>query len=673
MLYGYVRGLPMSIDRAIHVPGVGDVMPQSIRRLPDPHALRSAVGGGGASADGMPVDVVPGRADAGEELVSSGQRMTLTYEAEGDGVLAGEQTWPTAEELAEAEADAHEGGGGGDDDDEEEEDEDDDDGDDDGDDEDGDEGAGAMEADETAPPKVRFGFGAASASAQGRGGVGTSSAPAAYEDEAMMADGGALYEGAADMDDDELDRAVSRVESLVWVWGQGREGQGREGQGQGAGGGWTTTSAERGELGAGAAGGHMHARPRTRPHTHALARLARPRSLPPADGACGLTWAQGAEGEGDDEVDARRDFLARRAAREEDAKFPDEVDTPLDVPARQRFARYRGLKSWRSSPWNPKENLPAEYGQIYHLPHWTALQRHALKAQARQAEEHPESVAAPGAYVAITVRVPASFAHRYGADGSAAPTPLVVCGVNTYESHLSVAHFSFSLSASAEELGATLKSKQPLIFRCGFRTFRAAPLFSEDTRRADKHKLERYVQPRQQMIASMYAPAFFSPAPMLAFLPPGDADHARLATNNDDSADAADALAAPATVSAGATALASMAGGGELGVPVGCGALLAIDADRVIVKKILITGAPFRCQKRRAVVRWMFFEPEDIRWFKPVELHTKMGRKGAIRESLGTHGYMKCIFDGVVSQHDTVCMSLYKRAFPKWRTFTYRL
>ena len=273
MLYGYVRGLPMSIDRAIHVPGVGDVMPQSIRRLPDPHALRSAVGGGGASADGMPVDVVPGRADAGEELVSSGQRMTLTYEAEGDGVLAGEQTWPTAEELAEAEADAHEGGGGGDDDDEEEEDEDDDDGDDDGDDEDGDEGAGAMEADETAPPKVRFGFGAASASAQGRGGVGTSSAPAAYEDEAMMADGGALYEGAADMDDDELDRAVSRVESLVWVWGQGREGQGREGQG----------GLDDDERGAGRAGcgggGRPHACTPTHTPTHPRSRTTRTPSL----------------------------------------------------------------------------------------------------------------------------------------------------------------------------------------------------------------------------------------------------------------------------------------------------------------------------------------------------------------------------------------------------------
>jgi pre-rRNA-processing protein TSR1 len=99
---------------------------------------------------------------------------------------------------------------------------------------------------------------------------------------------------------------------------------------------------------------------------------------------------------------------------------------------------------------------------------------------------------------------------------------------------------------------------------------------------------------------------------------------------------------------------------------VAIGSVIGADADRIALKRIVLTGYPVRVQKRWATVKYMFYNPDDVKWFKPAGLYTKHGLQGNIEESVGDHGTMKCLFNAPIKQHDTVCLPLYKRIFPKF-------
>merc|ERR1712150_322470 len=99
---------------------------------------------------------------------------------------------------------------------------------------------------------------------------------------------------------------------------------------------------------------------------------------------------------------------------------------------------------------------------------------------------------------------------------------------------------------------------------------------------------------------------------------------------------------------------------------VASGSMMGADADRIVVKRIILTGYPVRVHKRFATVKYMFYDPEDVKWFKPAGLVTKHGLNGRIEQSVGEHGTMKCLFNAPIKQHDTVCLPLYKRIYPKF-------
>ncbi|NXH31541.1 TSR1 protein, partial [Myiagra hebetior] len=316
----------------------------------------------------------------------------------------------------------------------------------------------------------------------------------------------------------------------------------------------------------------------------------------------------------DERMEEDEQMLERYKQERMDEMFPDEVDTPRDVPARVRFQKYRGLKSFRTSPWDPKENLPRDYARIFQFQDFSRTRKNLF----RQIEKEETEGASVGWYVTLHVcNVPISVMESFK-EGK----PLVLFSLLPHEQKMSVLNFLVRRHPGNSE---PVRAKEELIFHCGFRRFRASPLFSQHTS-ADKHKLERFLRPDAALVVTVYAPITFPPASVLLFKQRSNGMHDLIAT----------------------------------------GSLLSVDPDRIVIKRLVLSGHPFKIFSKTAVVRYMFFNREDVMWFKPVELRTKWGRRGHIKEPLGTHGHMKCHFDGQLKSQDTVLLNLYKRVFPKW-------
>ncbi|KAG5513207.1 hypothetical protein PMAC_001577 [Pneumocystis sp. 'macacae'] len=312
----------------------------------------------------------------------------------------------------------------------------------------------------------------------------------------------------------------------------------------------------------------------------------------------------------------------REKEKEEDREFPDEIEIPFNISAKERFKKYRGLKNFRTSPWNPDEydtNQPNYWKHIYKFSNYKATKKKVIK------HAFTDGVKV-GTYVIIEIKN--CEKEIYSTYSSA--SPFIIFSLLKYEHLLTTSNF---LVTQNTEYELPVKSKDELILQYGPRRILVNPLFSQASNSKsvnNVHKFEKYLHHRRASIASVVCPIFFGAIPIL-FL-----------------------KNTPSGISLVAT-----------------GSFFNTDYSRIIAKRVILTGYPFKIYKRTVIVRYMFFNPEDVEWFKPIQLFTKYGKIGYIKESLGTHGYFKATFDGRINQQDTVAMSLYKRIYPRpgtiWR------
>ncbi|KAH6897422.1 hypothetical protein B0T10DRAFT_476793 [Thelonectria olida] len=332
--------------------------------------------------------------------------------------------------------------------------------------------------------------------------------------------------------------------------------------------------------------------------------------------------------EPNEEEDAEQ--LAQYRARkrdevEDDKEFPDEIELHPGVLAQERLARYRGLKSLRTSPWledEDKAHEPEEWRRLLQIPDYQSSRSRATREALIGGVE-------PGTRVHVYIRGISPIKEK----GYNKKSPITLVSLLKHEHKKTAVNYLINLSSDYTK---SIKAKEELIVQCGPRRMVIKPLYSHPGQTPnDVHKYCRYLHPGQSAIATFMGPLTWGSVPVLFF---------KKTTPEEAQSEE----------------------GPQPGLTlVGTGTSMPPSTSRVIAKRIILTGHPYHIHKKVVTIRYMFFNREDVEWFKALPMWTKRGRSGYIKEALGTHGYFKATFDGRINPQDSIGVSLYKRVWPR--------
>ncbi|KAF2765384.1 DUF663-domain-containing protein [Teratosphaeria nubilosa] len=298
------------------------------------------------------------------------------------------------------------------------------------------------------------------------------------------------------------------------------------------------------------------------------------------------------------------------AEREKNARRKEELKLRFEEEDRDGFLNPRNA--------NRKENGKAEE-QEFGEDEWYEAQKAKLqkqqdinRAEFEQLDElsrvRAEGYKA-GTYARITLsNVPVEFVENFNPR-----FPLLIGGLQPTEERMGFVQVRIKRHRWHKKI---LKTNDPLIFSLGWRRFQTMPVYSIHAERV-RHRMLKYTPEHMHCMATFYGP-----------------------------------LAAPNTGFCAVQSFSNKNPGFRIAAT---GVVLNVDEGTEIVKKLKLTGHPYKIFKNTAFVKDMFSTSLEIAKFEGASIKTVSGIRGQIKKALSKpEGCFRATFEDKVLMSDII-------------------
>ncbi|KAG8422526.1 Glycoside hydrolase 2 (Mannanase, beta-galactosidase) [Metarhizium acridum] len=329
----------------------------------------------------------------------------------------------------------------------------------------------------------------------------------------------------------------------------------------------------------------------------------------------------GGFGDDDDEGDGVfEDLEAEPAEKEQETAEDIAVERERNAKRKEEL-KQRFEEEDREGFLNDKANARREGGDIqeYGEDDWYDAQKAMIQKQLDINKEEFETLderqrAAvegyrAGKYAKIVLeKVPAEFVTKFNAR-----LPIVVGGLTATEDRWGFVQVRIKRHRWHKKI---LKTNDPLIVSLGWRRFQTMPIYSTTDSRT-RNRMLKYTPEHMHCFGTMYAPLI---APNTGFV----------CFNSFSPSNAGFRIAATGTV-------------------------LSVDESTEIVKKLKLTGVPYKIFKNTAFIKDMFNSALEIAKFEGASIKTVSGVRGQIKRALSKpEGHFRATFEDKILLSDIV-------------------